>query len=160
MVYAELLKHGIQATKLFYDELSRRMTDKAMDSTVDMIRWINYLLEKTFEYEEEVVKAVTLVDKINEYIAGHFSEDISRNEIAGQVYLTPEYMAKLYKKKTGKNLKDMINEYRIEKAKEYLKVGEKNISDIAEAVGFDNFSYFSTVFKKIVGVSPKEFKNI
>jgi two-component system response regulator YesN len=87
-------------------------------------------------------------------------EDIGRNEIAGEFYLTPEYLAKLYKKKTGMNLKDYINEYRIEVAKELLKTGEKNISNIAETVGFDNFSYFSTLFKKMTGVSPKDYKHI
>lgn len=159
VVYADLMKHGIQATKLFYDELSIRISDNAMESTVDMIRWVNYLLEKTFEYEEEVTKSATIIDKINNYIHDHYSEDIGRNEIASVFYLTPEYLAKLYKKKTGMNLKDYINEYRIEKAKELLKIGEKNVSDIAEIVGFDNFSYFSTLFKKITGLTPKEFKN-
>jgi len=159
VVYADLMKHGIQSTKLFYDELSIRMADHAMDSTVDMVRWVNYLLEKTFEYEEEIAKSATIIEKIKHYIQEHYAEDIGRNEIAGVFFLTPEYLAKLYKKKTGKNLKDYINEYRIEKAKELLKAGEKNVSDIAESVGFDNFSYFSTLFKKLTGVSPKEYKN-
>lgn len=159
VVYADLMNKGIQATKLFYDELSIKMADHAMESIVDMIRWVNYLLEKTFEYEEEVSKAATMIDKINHYIHEHYAEEIGRNEIAGMFYLTPEHLAKSYKKKTGINLKDYINEYRIEKAKELLKSGERNVSDIAEAVGFDNFSYFSTLFKKITGVSPKNYKN-
>lgn len=159
VIYADLFNHGIQATKLFYDEQSIRMAEHSTDSIVDMVRWVNYLLEKTFSYEEEIEKAATIIDKINRYIHEHYAEDLSRNEIAGAFYLTPEYLAKLYKKKTGMNLKDYINEYRIEKAKELLRSGEKNISDIAESVGFDNFSYFSTLFKKLAGVSPKEYKN-
>ncbi|HPU62820.1 MAG TPA: helix-turn-helix transcriptional regulator, partial [Mobilitalea sp.] len=66
---------------------------------------------------------------------------------------------KVYKKKTGISLKNYINEYRIERAKELLLTSDKSISDIAEAVGFDNFSYFSTLFKKVTGLSPKEFKD-
>lgn len=159
VVYADLMKQGIQATKLFYDDLSIKMSEHALNSTIDMIRWVNYLLEKTFAYEEEVEKSATIIDKINKYIREHYMEDIGRNEIAGEFFLTPEYLAKLYKKRTGINLKDYINEYRIEVAKELLKSGEKNISNIAEAVGFNNFSYFSTLFKKITGVSPKEYKN-
>jgi len=158
VVYADLMKEGIQATKLFYDNLSIRTADQASASIIDMIRWVNYLLEKTFLYEEEVTKSHTIIDKINVYIQEHYAEDIGRNEIAGIFFLTPEYLAKLYKKRTGIYLKDYINEYRIEKAKEFLKLGDKNISDVAELVGFDNFSYFSTLFKKITGVSPKEFK--
>jgi Response regulator containing CheY-like receiver domain and AraC-type DNA-binding domain len=158
VVYADLMKQGIQATKLFYDELSKKMADHATDSTIDMIRWVNYLLEKTFQYEEEIAKSVTIIDKINYYIHAHYAEEIGRNEIAGSFYLTPEYLAKLYKKRTGMSLKDYINEYRIEKAKEYLKLDEKNVSDIADLVGFPNFSYFSTIFKKITGITPMEYK--
>ena len=62
------------------------------------------------------------------------------------------------KKKTGINLKDYINEYRIEQAKELLKHGDANVSDVAFAVGFDNFSYFSTLFKKVTGVSPSAWQ--
>lgn len=159
VVYGDLMKHGIQATKLFYDEVSIKISNHAMDSTVDMIRWVNYLLEKTFEYEEEVRKAATIIDRINEYIHEHYAKEIGRNEIAGEFFLTPEYLAKLYKKKTGISLKDYINEYRILKAKELLKGEDSNISKIAEAVGFDNFSYFSTLFKKLTGLSPKDYKN-
>lgn len=159
VTYTDLMKKGIQATKLFYDELSIKMADHALDSTIDMIRWVNYLLEKKSAYEEEVNKAVTIIDQINEYIHEHYSENIGRNEIASIFYLTPEYLAKLYKKKTGVNLKDYINMYRVEKAKELLMHSSINVSEVARAVGFDNFSYFSTLFKKNTGVSPKEYKN-
>ena len=158
VVYADLMNQGIQATRLFYDETSIRMADRAIESTVDMIRWTNYLLEKTFAYEEEVAKAATIIDKIHSYIHEHYAENIGRNEIAAEFFLTPEYLAKMYKKKTGNNLKDYINEYRIEQAKQMLRSEDANVSDVAEMVGFDNFSYFSTVFKKITGMTPKEYK--
>ena len=159
VVYGDLLKHGIQATRLFHDALSIKIADQAVESTIDMVRWVNYLLEKTFEYEEEVAKAATIVDKINEFIQEHYMEDITRNEIAGHFFLTPSYLAKMYKRKTGVNIKDYINEYRITKAIELLKAGESNVSDVSGKVGFDNFSYFSTLFKKITGKSPKEYRN-
>lgn len=159
VVYADLLKQGIQATKLFYDEISIGMADRATDSIVDLIRWVNYLLERTFAYKEEISKSATLIDKINEYIAENYMYKIGRNEIAGVFYLTPEYLAKLYKKKTGITVKEYINEHRINKAKELLSNKEINISNIAEEVGFESFSYFSTVFKKSTGLSPKEYRN-
>ena len=159
VVYTDLMKLGIQATKLFYDEFSIKVEERALESTVDMVRWVNYLLEKTFAYEEEVAQNTSLIDKINEYIHNHYAENIGRSKIAGEFFLTPEYLAKLYKRKTGVNLKDYINEYRIKKAKEYLISTNLTISDVAEAVGFDNFSYFSTLFKKITSITPKDYKN-
>ncbi len=158
VVYADLMQKGIQATKLFHDEFSIQLSNRALNSAIDMIRWVNYLLEKTFSYEKEIEKSATIIDKINQYIHDHYSEDIGRSIIAGEFFLTPEYLAKLYKKKTGIAIKAYINEYRINKAKELLRTSDKSISDIAVAVGFDNFSYFSTLFKNLTGVSPKDYK--
>lgn len=159
VIYADLMEKGIHAAKLFCDDLSIKLADKAVYSIVDMIRWVSYIIEKTFSYEEEMQKSATIIEKINAYIRKHYSEDIGRNEIAQEFFLTPEYLSRLYKKKTGVSLKDYINEYRIEKAKELLKSNTSNVSEIAKAVGFDNYSYFSTLFKKLTGVSPKEYKS-
>ena len=73
-------------------------------------------------------------------------------------FLTPEYLAKVYKRQTGHNLKDYIIGYRIEMAKQLLADDIKSISDISAEVGFDNFSYFSTVFKKYTGITPGEYR--
>lgn len=158
VVYADLMAHGIQATRLFHDDLSQSMLASVSDSTVDMIRWVNYFLKTTFSYEEEVTQTMSLIEKINEYVHLHYAEKISRTEIAKEFYLTPDYLARMYKKKTGITLKDYINNYRIERAKQLLSSEERAISDIAEQVGFDNYSYFSTLFKKTTGYSPKDYQ--
>ncbi|MEX1377261.1 MAG: response regulator [Eubacteriales bacterium] len=156
--YAHLLQSGIQATKLFYDETSAKLSGKAEKSSIDMIRWASYLLERSFSYEKEIAKTSTLIDRINSYIHENYKENIGRNELATVFFLAPEYLAKLYYKKTGKYLNDYIREYRIEKAKWLLKNTDGKVSDIAQDVGFDNYSYFSTLFKKNVGMSPNEYR--
>ncbi|MCM1217425.1 MAG: response regulator [Lachnospiraceae bacterium] len=157
-VYTHLAKQGIQVSQLLGDETSLRIMGKADQSVVDMLRWVNYLLDRVFDYEEEIKKSQTIIEKINLYIRDHYKEDIGRNEIGASFYLAPEYLAKMYKKKTGKNLKDYINEYRLEKAKEFLSNEGVRVSDAAAEVGFSNFSYFSTLFKKYTGMTPNEFR--
>ncbi|MEG1752772.1 MAG: response regulator [Christensenella sp.] len=157
-VYANLLQNGIQATLLLHGELYMALSEHASESTVDFVRWINTLLGKTFDYEKEIQSSGSIVDKIHLFIQIHYAENITRNEIAKELYLAPEYLSKLYTKKTGKHLKDYINEHRIEKAKDLLRKGDINVSDVAQSVGFDNFSYFSTLFKKIVGKTPREYQ--
>ena len=66
------------------------------------------------------------------------------------------YISRLYKQKTGVNLFDAINRLKIEKAKEMIRGGLK-VYEAAEKVGFDDVAYFSKVFKKIEGVSPKDY---
>jgi len=157
-VYAHLSEAGVQAARLFADEDSVRLADLACRSSVDMLRWANYLLERTFACEDELRRAGTLVERIHAYIREHYREDIGRSEIAAEFHLSPEYLAKLYKRKTARSLKDAIREQRVEQAKRLLRDPDARISDVAGAVGMDNLSYFTTVFKKNVGVTPQEYR--
>jgi two-component system response regulator YesN len=91
------------------------------------------------------------------FIKEHYQENITRTDIASTVYLTPEYMAKIFKKETGVSLKQYLSDYRISKAKELLTEPNIRVTDAAQQVGFDNFSYFSTVFKKATGLTPIEY---
>lgn len=159
-VYTYLANRGVQISRLLNDWLSIQIAEKAEQSVVNMIRWANYLLERVFEFEEEIQKSQTIIEKINVFIRTHYREDIGRNEIGAEFHLVPEYLARLYKRKTGKSIKDYINEYRIEQAKILLKDSEMRISDVSAEVGIDNISYFSTLFKKNTGVSPNEFRKI
>lgn len=157
-VYVYLAKRGIQISLLLGDEVSRQIERKSEQSVLDLMRWANYLLGRAFDYEEEIRRSASIIDKINLYIHEHYKENIGRNEIGAAFFLVPEYLAKMYKKKTGQNLKDYINEYRLEQARSLLINKEMKVSDVAAEVGFDNFSYFSTLFKKSTGLTPNEYR--
>lgn len=156
--YAFLLQTGIQATRLFYDETSVNFLNKASQSALDMLRWANYLFERSFAYEVEITKTGSLIQRINKYVQEHYQEDIGRNQLAEVFYLAPEYLAKLYRKKTGKYLRDYIGEYRIDRAKDLLLNPDVRVSDVAGEVGIDNYPYFSTLFKKYTGLTPNEYR--
>lgn len=156
--YFYLTERGIQASRLLGDQISVDMEKKAVRSVLDLMRWAAYLLERTFAYEEEIRKSNTIIGQINDYIHRHFGEEIGRNEIAEHFFLTPEYLAKMYKRKTGISLKDYLNEYRIEQAKKLLIKTNYLVSDVAMEVGMDNFSYFSTLFRKYTGLTPNEYR--
>ena len=134
------------------------MSAKADQSAADMIRYENYLLDKVFAYEAELEKSKGLIQQINEYIHQHYAENLTRSEIGTEFYLVPEYLAKMYKKKTGIALKDYINDYRIQQAKQMLAHSDKQVGEVAVDVGFGNLSYFSTLFKKSTGMTPVEYR--
>lgn len=159
IVYVYLYRNGIQADELFADALSVRLRNNAVHSVVDMLKWQNSLIRKTVEYVEEVQKSDNIILKVKVFLKEHYREDIGRTEAAAEVYLTPEYLAKLFKKETGVNLKEYVHQLRIREAKLLLAEGTR-VSEVAQRVGFDNFSYFSTVFKRVTGQSPNEYKRL
>lgn len=157
IVYVYLYKNGIWADELFSDKAAMKLRNRAANSAVDMMKWQNHLIRKTVDSIREVKESDSIIRKIQNYVGEHYREDIGRNEVAAVVYLTPEYMAKLFKRDTGLSLKEYIHQVRIQEAK-VLLAGGTRVSEVAQEVGFDNFSYFSTVFKRVTGLSPNEYK--
>ena len=107
LIYTNLYQNGIQAAELFGDEVSRKIQRQSVRSVFDMIKWVNYAISRTLEYEDEINRSLSLADKIESYVKEHYKEDISRDTIADVFFLTPEYLAKVYKRQTGHNLKDI-----------------------------------------------------
>ena len=156
--YTHLTERGIQAYKFMNGDKFYRLEKNAERSIVDIIRYVTYLLDSMFDYEEEIQKSHTLIERINAFIREHYMENISRNEVAEEFCLTPEYLSKMYKKKTGMRIQDYINENRISQARRLLENPDMSVSDVAVAVGMDNFSYFSTLYRKYTGMTPVEYR--
>jgi len=102
----------------------------------------------------------TVIIKAREYIANHYTNpDISLESIASYLYLTPAYFSKLYKEETGETYIQFLTELRIQDAKSQLMETNKKVVAICVSVGYRNAQYFSTLFKKVVGVTPAEYRS-
>lgn len=126
------------------------------DEVVDSDR----LAEETCEAQEdgEAQGTKIAIARVKQYIDEHFCENITRDTLGEIVYLSPGYLAASFKRETGRSLGSYIIERRMEKAKELLAEGKLTVSEAAFAVGYDNFTYFSRLFKNKVGMMPKEYK--
>lgn len=100
------------------------------------------------------------IRKIEQIVGEEYMKPLSMKYIADKLYLNHIYLGQIFKKETGISLNDYINKVRISKAKKLLKSANSMVYEVAEQVGFSDSQYFSTVFKKIVGVSPKEYKDM
>ncbi|MDR0764040.1 MAG: AraC family transcriptional regulator [Synergistaceae bacterium] len=92
------------------------------------------------------------------YISRNYSKKITLEDVAREVYLSPAYLCKIFKKEVGCNFNKYLNRLRIEKSKELLSLRGSRIGDVVATVGFGDHSYFTKVFKRVVGVSPKRFR--
>lgn len=99
-----------------------------------------------------------LVEKIVEYLDENFNKPFSLETLAQLVYLSPNYVSKVFRKETGKKLSDYIVEVRIEKAKELLKNPNIRAYEIGEKVGYTDARYFGDLFRKHTGFTLTEYR--
>lgn len=98
-----------------------------------------------------------LIKDVQDYIDSHIADKLTLSEVAEQFGLSASYFSVLFKQQTGVGFSDYVTTLRIEKAKQLLLSGDVKIYEAAEALGFESAFYFSKVFKKKEGCSPKEF---
>ena len=99
-----------------------------------------------------------IIKKAIGYIYEHFNTPLTLEETAASVHLHPSYFSSLFKQSTGSSFKEYLNMVRIEESKRLLSNTDYSIIDVAVAVGFEDQSYFSKVFKKYTGLTPKQYR--
>jgi two-component system response regulator YesN len=96
---------------------------------------------------------------IKEFIGKNYrNESLSVKDISEHVFLSSSYVCTLFKNETGKTLNQYLTEFRIEKAKNMLLDSRYKIADISTKVGYSDGNYFGKTFKKLVGLSPSEYR--
>ena len=98
------------------------------------------------------------IKKAVRYIAHHYAQPLTLEEVAGAVHLNPSYFSTLFKQSLGLSFREYLNLVRVEESKRLLAGTNDSIIDIAAAAGFENQSYFSKVFKKYTGMTPRQFR--
>lgn len=97
-----------------------------------------------------------IIMKSLDYIQSNYAE-ITLQDVAQAVSLNPSYLSELFKKEVGQTYSDYVNQVRINVSKQYLR-DEMPLSQIAQAVGFTDQSYFTKIFKRYEGISPSRWK--
>ena len=94
-----------------------------------------------------------------EYIAKHYNErDMSVDTIAESLGISAGHLSRIFKKETDYTIMSFITQYRIHMAMNLLSDCRYKVYEVAEMVGYRDITYFSSIFKKIVGVSPSEYQ--
>ncbi|OMD79924.1 MULTISPECIES: AraC family transcriptional regulator [Paenibacillus] len=108
--------------------------------------------------ESRMAKLSRTVALCQNYIFNHLYEELSLDRLAEVAGLNRSYLSLLFKKETGFTISDFIQLERIEEAKRLIEVPELSLSDIASRLHFNDQSYFTKVFKKYTGITPKQFR--
>ncbi len=127
------------------------------DKAFDYLCRLTGVLEQLNQTSEKDITQ-KLVDTMKQYIADHLTFELTLTELSEVVNYNPSYISRIFKKQTGISLFDYINAERINHAKHLLRDTDLPINTIAGTIGFDTSQYFSIVFKKTVGISPREYR--
>lgn len=98
------------------------------------------------------------IDELLRYISINYGSKLSLETLAANMHLSREYLCRFFKKHTGKTIFDYIREVRISRAKHLLRTSTHTIADIGAYCGYPSVSCFQKAFKKVVGISPNEFR--
>ena len=99
----------------------------------------------------------SVVERIVQYLDEHLNEDIGHDALAAKYRMHPGYLSRLFKQEMGETISEYLLRIRIEKAAQLLKEGHYKIGEISTMVGYSASSYFSIMFKKYTGYSPREY---
>lgn len=100
-----------------------------------------------------------LIADAMDYVKSHIYGEIAVYDVCRSIGLSPNYFSSLFKKITGLNFTDYVNNEKISIAKKYLATSDKSVAQISELLGFSYDKYFIRVFKKYAGVSPAVFRS-
>ncbi len=99
-----------------------------------------------------------LLNKIFQYVEENYEKDISLVRVAEYINFNSSYLSRLFKKTYGKTFSEYIWDFKLKKSQELLKHSNLKIHEISEKLGFESCAYFGKFFKKMTGMTPKEYR--
>jgi len=169
MEYPELSYRDVQMLTMEANHMISRMKhqQKARDvkSIEPMSIWVFHLqiwkeelkhrLYSLMEYQEE---SKLNIESVYRYLEDHYAENLSIDTLTEHFFQSPQYISKRFKERYGTTIVTVLRNIRIEHAKRYLETTSLPIIEIAKLTGYEDENYFSKVFKKEVGMSPKSYR--
>lgn len=105
-------------------------------------------------------QTTSLIERAKKYIEDNYSKDISLDDVSKYVDITSYYFSKLFKEEVGENFIEYLTKLRIDRGKLLLKQKDLSIKQIGIDAGYSDPNYFSRIFKRYVGVTPTEYREM
>lgn len=130
-----------------------------MKSVVEVIQWLNTFRDGLCDVLKNRRKTYKdhVVSNVQKYITNHIEDRLTLNDVSAVFGLSPNYLSALFKKTCNIGFTEYITQKKISRAKALLLEQDCKIYEVADQFGFDSAFYFSKVFKKVEGISPREF---
>ncbi|MDL4840896.1 response regulator transcription factor [Aquibacillus rhizosphaerae] len=148
-IIEETIKNYLKITVYWYVE---DVTADDLTNYYKVYDWCKTQVDKQ-------VRISPIVKQAKNYVEEHYQDSALKLErVAEELHVSTVYLSRMIKQELGISYVGLLTQMRINKAADLLKTTDMTIRDIAEEVGYETQHYFSTAFKKVVGISPNQFK--
>lgn len=154
-----ILKPSSEEEIIAIMEEAIRVVDEQEEENKKIVYDKNMFAQTHFKNLEHVRTSV-VQEEILQYIQTHYVEDISMQDVADAMNYSNAYFCKLFKQNFDQSFTTYLTAYRVDKAKQLLVDVTINVKEISDKVGYKDSNYFAKVFKRVVGVTPSEYRNI
>lgn len=129
-------------------------------ASISLDNWIIEILHRYLDqiFDFTQIKHSGMVYKVVEYIRKHYNEKIVLDQLAKEVCLSRSYLSSIFKQEMNMSITEYISQVRVTKSKQLLAEEQTGLAEIAALCGFEDQSYFTKVFKKVTGMSPKTYR--
>lgn len=159
-LFFELIKQliSIASVPISYEQTVEDITSASnINEIKDAFLLIVSLINKP-EYQKTQDGISTITQTALKIIHTEYMNDINRTDVSKRVFVSSPYFSHIFKKETGKSFTQYLNDYRMEKAAVLLESSTKTIHSIAKTVGFSNYPYFCSQFKKYFGQTCIQYR--
>lgn len=150
--------HEIMEMESLLDLANQTVENLSVDNLCEVLEeMIDYAVDlQKVEAPGSIRSKVKLAVK---YIDTNFFEELTLMSLAARFNVESSYFSKIFRQETGENLTFYIAKKRIDKAREYMADSKINLTEIAFMTGYDDYTYFNRVFRKMTGIGPREYRN-
>ena len=120
---------------------------------------LTLLMEQSWHPESVTVSRKRLeLATVKEYLDGHYTDKISLDDLEEHFFINKFYLSKIFKETYGTTVNNYLISKRITRAKQLLRFTDLTVDEIGAAVGMADANYFSRMFRKVEGISPREYR--
>lgn len=133
--------------------LERHSEGSSLENVKETVRELTECFPSIIGDEEN---QTVLIERLKKYVEENLDRPLNVNDVAAAFFMNPDYISRQFKAKEGISLKSYIVRQKMDTVQYLLRTTNLPISVIAAKMGYDNFSYFSQVYRKVMGVSPTD----
>lgn len=155
-----LMRKGLSSNILISQDLLPAGYE-ASDSFEQLRRWMERIAAVVVSHaraDSQNHRTSSIVYELQCYIRQHLDQRLTRDDLSELVHLNGSYLSRLFSKETGMSLSNYILQEKMKKAVELISSNDEPIYGIANQLCYENFSYFSKMFKKVYHVTPQEYR--